>query len=407
MNDAAISTSGRWIAYATDENADFTLKLLDTQTREMRLLKGHIQPVNTVAFSRDERLLASGARWPDYSVKVWDVATGRPLRTLEGHSDGVTRVAFSADGQWLASASFDHSVRVWDMKTGRLVHVLNGHEKGVYSVAFSPDFSMAASGADDGTVKVWSTSDWSVKYALQAHASTVNTLAFSPDSRWLATGSTAGLFAGGGLKIWDLQTGEEFHRSVRQGHPWSGLQSRRPFADVRQPGSFDPGLGRRDEPGGPEFSKGIPTACCPLRLMVAGDWPSARSRDGTVRLWDVGSGTSLAVIGATVNTDDWVAVTPGGLFDGSSNGAHELVAWRIGSGLYPLDRFFNEYYTPGLLSELISGNPPAPSIPIASLKSPPRVLISADSAPGQTQKHVKIAVELQDTGGGIGMVRLY
>ena len=42
------------------------------------------------------------------------------LQTLEGHSDPVNSVAFSHDSKLLASASSDNTVKVWDAATGLL-----------------------------------------------------------------------------------------------------------------------------------------------------------------------------------------------------------------------------------------------------------------------------------------------
>ena len=41
------------------------------------------------------------------------------LQALEGHSDSVQSVAFSSDGLLLASGSGDNTVRVWDTSNGR------------------------------------------------------------------------------------------------------------------------------------------------------------------------------------------------------------------------------------------------------------------------------------------------
>src|SRR5262249_28770051 len=76
-----------------------------------------------VAFSPDgSRLAASG---PDYTIKVWDVATGKEIFTLRGHRQGTYRyrqgvngLAFSPDGHKLASAGGDTTVRIWNMETG-------------------------------------------------------------------------------------------------------------------------------------------------------------------------------------------------------------------------------------------------------------------------------------------------
>ena len=59
-------------------------------------LHGHIEFVNSVAFSPDGRRIVSGSY--DTTIKVWDAETGREIRTLEGHFAGVNSVAFSPDG---------------------------------------------------------------------------------------------------------------------------------------------------------------------------------------------------------------------------------------------------------------------------------------------------------------------
>jgi WD40 repeat protein len=49
------------------------------------------------------------------------------LQTLEGHSDWVNTVAFSPDGRLLASGSGDGTVRLWGPATGAAVQTLEGH----------------------------------------------------------------------------------------------------------------------------------------------------------------------------------------------------------------------------------------------------------------------------------------
>jgi WD40 repeat protein len=59
--------------------------------------------------------LASGSGWPDNTIKLWDVASGRLVRTLSGHTNHVYSVAFSPDGRLLASGSGDNTIRLWDI----------------------------------------------------------------------------------------------------------------------------------------------------------------------------------------------------------------------------------------------------------------------------------------------------
>jgi WD40 repeat protein len=56
-------------------------------------------------------------------------------QTLEGHLDLVQSVAFSSDGQTLASGSSDNTIKLWDTKTGKELQTLTGHLDLVDSVA--------------------------------------------------------------------------------------------------------------------------------------------------------------------------------------------------------------------------------------------------------------------------------
>lgn len=143
---------------------------------ELILQTGHTKSANTVAFSPDNRWLASGGR--DNVIKLWDLATGDVLRTLYGHSSNVNALAVSPDGKLLASGSGDindkrnlgaftqggvvggaedTTVRIWSVQTGRQLQVLRGHELPVGAIAFSNDGQSLTSVSGDA-VKVWNVS---------------------------------------------------------------------------------------------------------------------------------------------------------------------------------------------------------------------------------------------------------
>src|SRR6185369_4787201 len=96
------------------------------------------------------QLVASGSN--DYTIKLWQVYTGRNISTLLGHSFFVNCIAFSQDGEIIASSS-DNTIKLWHVNTGREIRTLTGHSDSVWSVAFSQDRQFLASGSWDNTIK--------------------------------------------------------------------------------------------------------------------------------------------------------------------------------------------------------------------------------------------------------------
>jgi WD40 repeat protein len=139
----------------------------------MRTFEGHRNYVNSVCLSKDGHFAASssgsyvdytspddktsafiGVFVSDYTVRIWDIETGRCLRTMEGHNSIVNSVAFSADARWVLSGGW-RQVRLWDVATGACLRTFEGHTKEVCAVSLSTDGRLALSGSDDNTLRLW------------------------------------------------------------------------------------------------------------------------------------------------------------------------------------------------------------------------------------------------------------
>jgi WD40 repeat protein len=116
----AISPNGRWLASGSGsrgsgEMADEPgiVQMWDLSTRDLifQKLEGHPAPVTSVAFSPDNKRLASGGR--DGTIRLWDTTTGQLVFTLEIGSPEIAAVSFSSDGKYLACAA-GGIVHVWE-----------------------------------------------------------------------------------------------------------------------------------------------------------------------------------------------------------------------------------------------------------------------------------------------------
>lgn len=123
------------------------------------------------------------------------------VRTLTGHTDMVLACAISPDGKFIASASNDTTVRLWSAVNGQQLLEIAAHQGGVTDCVFTPDGLMIAScSVVDNTACIWEIATREEK--LRIHHHRVWCCAFTQDQRYLVTLSTLG-----DLKVWDTVTG--------------------------------------------------------------------------------------------------------------------------------------------------------------------------------------------------------
>ena len=158
--------------------------------------------IYSVAFSRDGRTLAVGDDSGDIQLcDIADPANPRPLGQLLASAVGapVESVAFGSDGRTLASGSLDGAVRLWDVTDPAhprpLGLPLTSGGAGIGAVAFGPDGRTLASGDTIGTLRLWDVTDPAHPRLLgpiPTGGGAVASVAFSPDGQTLASGSLDG-----------------------------------------------------------------------------------------------------------------------------------------------------------------------------------------------------------------------
>jgi WD40 repeat protein len=382
INGLAFSPKGDLLASAS---SDKTIKLWDVASGQLvRTLAGHTDVVNAIAFSPDGTILCSAGGTerlpskspPDYSIRLWNVATGSQVWTFDGRGAGKA-LAFNPDGSIVASIGTDTTIRLLDVNSGRQKRAMKTPSQYVGGVSFSPDGKTLASSNSDKGVRFWDVAsgqqtgelpsrkgvvvfsrDWQFLAFtvekeqvwatsgtvaiceaasgrklrdLPAHASDVNAVAFGRDAHILASGSWDGR-----VRLWDLTTGGIAR--ILQGHSYriSSLAFN-PDGTVLASGSWDGTSRTWDVAGGRELRTfaGHTQYVNSVKFNPDGKTIASASYDGTIKLWNAGSGTLLRTIspeGAGGTGIFAVAFSPDGRTLASGGLANTVRLWDVATG---------------------------------------------------------------------------
>jgi WD40 repeat protein/subtilase family serine protease len=287
---------------------------------------GHTHSVNSVAFSPDGSLIASGS-WDD-TIKLWRVSDGALVRTLTGHTDWVYSVAFSPDGSLIASGSRDATIKLWRVSDGALVATLRGHTWHVFSVAFSPDGSLIASGGSDLTIRLWRVSDGALVRTLRGHTGYVNSVAFSPDGRLLASGSEDRT-----IRLWRVSDGA-LVRTLTGHTDWVFSVAFSPDGSLIASGSDDSTikLWRVSDGALVRTLTGHTGDVRSVAFSPDGSLLASGSWDATIKLWRVSDGALVATLTGHTSNVPSVAFSPDGRLLASGSWDATIKLWRVSDG---------------------------------------------------------------------------
>lgn len=437
--------------------------------------------VERIYFSRDGNLVAVSymqtqgtqmiGHLPSSELRIWDLSTGREIQTLT-LSATPAAASFSADSRTLATVATQGEISLWDIASGKRLQAMTSapgqssnpfgnltnmpnmstikpgqipkvmqniqnnmpnmadmsamiantlgsvaagtNGRTVTAVSFSRDGKLLASGGiesksnfdmaammgqatanqkrpknqkpqttDDllkelkiettGQIILWNPATGQQVATIKGHGKGINDVVFSRDARLIASAGTDNT-----IKIWDVAT----QREVRTLTGHTGNVVSMDFS-----------------PDGKLFA--------------------SASEDGSTFLWDTATGEHVLTLISLDDGGEWMVVTPEGLFDGTPQAWNQIL-WRYNQDTFnvaPVEWFFNEYYYPGLLSEIFAGKRPKVAQDIS--KKDRRQPVVKLSVPGAGEnistRTVKVKIDIADAaadkehsqGSGARDVRLF
>src|SRR5436190_3637126 len=311
----------------------FDWRYLWTRSRgeHIREFVGHAAPLNEVAWSLDNRLLAS--RSLDDVLKVWDVASGKELATVDGikflaafmpdgrrllvsKEDGIYTYDFTSrqwasvaknaglvlglltDGQTVASTDQDFALKLWDLSTGREKLELPGRggfhhrepNQHMLAVAISPDGARAAvlhnprrgSGSFVDNIELWDVQQRQLRARLPENRE-VRWIKFSDDGNWLVACGPRGI-----VTLWNVVSNAE--PRVLRPHDVT-IRSVTFSGDGRwlATGSSDQSIKILEPATGTKLLtlRGHENSVCPVVFSSDGTRLASGSADQTVKVWDI------------------------------------------------------------------------------------------------------------------------
>ena len=344
--------AGAEVTIDRDGNADVRLPTGDTAVRAKRdelptpppsrmtgaaaqrgrlrsTLTGHTNRVESLAFSRDGSMLASGSS--DRTAKVWDLATGRLMQTLEEDTFHLRAVEFNRDGSTLFTGSNQGGISLWDVQSGEFRRNLEGHRSWINSIALSPDGKTLASTGREGTLCLWDADMGSLLRTIDPADDSANwflCIAMSPDGSSVAAGGRDNL-----VRLWDPDTGELLRTFT--GHTdWVWEVAFSPDGATLVSASDDTTLKLWNVSTG-ELRQTLTANTTRVRAVAVspdGSTLASGHSDAVIRLWHLATGELQEILEGHADEIDCVAFSPDGSLLASGSQDNTIKLWQLRRG---------------------------------------------------------------------------
>lgn len=285
------SSDGRFVAAG---NVSGAVSVWDLSASEDPTVYLHDSPVICLAFSSDARKLFAGG---SDRITVWNVGEQEVVRQIS-HGSTVRSIVPDLAGGKVFSAGDAGTVVAWNLENGQRLFSCMGHEGPITSLTLSSDGTKIVSGGRDATLRVWDSSTGDALFVLVGHVEPVTGVTSALQGQLLASASYDR-----SVRIWDLATGGEYQ--VLRGHTGKvGCVATHPTFPFVASGGPDRTIRLWNEKR-EEVRKFLHnTAVTSIAFTPDGGCLVSSASDGTVKVWDIGSGECVATCmhGASVRS---------------------------------------------------------------------------------------------------------
>jgi len=375
-----------------------------TTGRIVHDLIGHEGIVTASKFSPDGKLVVTGST--DNAVRLWDAESGKEIRAMKGHGGPVFSVAFSPDGKYVVSGGWDGRCILWDVATGHAMGIYRFHgETAPITVSFTPNGMYLLTAGLDHKLILGDIDSGEIVRDFMGHTNNVPSIKYSSDGKYMLTAGWDGM-----AFMWDLATGLKVQRfRGHQGPVYDIAVNNK--GDMVATGGLDKEIRIWDPVSGEQIKTltGHLGAVTSLTFSQDGRQLISGSRDGSTRVWDIQTGQELFAH-YFAGENDWLVKSPDGYFY-STDGARNSIFFVRGFESYNIERFFEDFYRPGLIKEIF-GNIRTRTRElniINKLDSSPSPEVEVISPKNNTTTEIaqaEVLVKITNMGGGISEIRV-